>query len=95
MTDEVILRKPNFGNRDRLSFSRVNHESRGGTLIIFADPTWPKIETLVFSLSGLKKTKADEFQTFMKTHLGVEIRLVDQEDRLWQGVITEPQNPKS
>ncbi len=95
VTDEVIIRKPSFGNRDRLSFNRVNHQTRGGDLIIFSDPTWPEVEMLIVSFSGLKNEKADEIQQFMKDHLGLEIRLIDHEDRLWTGVISEVQNPKT
>ena len=40
--DIVVLRKPEFGNKDRLQFNRISRETRGGTLIVFADPMWPK-----------------------------------------------------
>jgi len=94
VTDEVIVRDPSFGNIDRLHFSRINHESRGGKLIIFADPIWPKTENQIFSFSGLKLAKVDEIQAFMLAHLGLEIRLIDFEDRLWIGIIKQVQDPK-
>ena len=44
-TFSVSLRAPNLGNKDRLSFNRVLRETRGGTLVVFADPIWPKVQT--------------------------------------------------
>lgn len=92
-TDELVLRAPNLGNIERLSFDRINRETRGGTLVIYADPIWPKIHTLVLSFSVLKSTEAQGLLTFMLAHLGQEIRLIDWENRAWKGVIINPQDP--
>jgi hypothetical protein len=93
VTDELLLRSPNLGDKDRLSFSRINRETRGGTLIVYADPVWPKVETLALSFSGLSDTEAQDLLTFMEAHLGEDIKLIDWEDRAWTGVISEPQDP--
>jgi hypothetical protein len=93
VTDSVTLRAPNLGNKDRLSFNRVVRETRGGTLIVFADPIWPKLETLVLSFSGLSSTQSQQLLAFLETHLGEEIGLLDWEGRCWQGVIMTPTNP--
>ena len=93
VTDSVTLRAPNLGNKDRLSFNRIVRETRGGTLIVFADPIWPKLETLVLSFSGLHNAQAQQLLTFLETHLGEEIGLLDWEGRCWQGVIMTPTNP--
>jgi hypothetical protein len=45
-TSEVVLRPPNLGNKDRISLQRINRVSRGGQLFIYADPIWPKVETM-------------------------------------------------
>lgn len=92
VTDSVSIRAPNLGNRDRLSFDRINRETRGGTLQVFADPQWPKIQTLVLSFSGLKRTEAHELLRFMNEHLGVMVGLVDWEQRYWEGVIVTTQD---
>ncbi len=92
VTDSVSVRAPNLGNRDRLSFDRINRETRGGTLQVFADPQWPKIQTLVLSFSGLKRTEAHELLRFMNEHLGVMVGLVDWEQRYWEGVIVTTQD---
>jgi len=93
ITDQLILRAPNLGNLDRLAMTRINRETRGGTLIIYADPSWPKVETLLLSFSGLSQQEGQSLLTFMETYLGQEIRLIDWEDRLWKGVIVNPSDP--
>jgi len=89
-TDTVELRAPNLDNRERLGFTRINRETRGGKLIVFADPTWPQVNTLVLSFSGLKKTEVDDLQDFLKNYLGKEVGLIDWEGRQWVGIITTP-----
>ena len=76
VTDSVTLRAPNLGNKDRLSFNRILRETRGGTLIVFADPIWPKIQTLVLTFSGLRSVQAQQLLAFLETHLGEEIGLL-------------------
>jgi hypothetical protein len=93
VTDSVTLRAPDFGNKDRLSFNRVLRETRGGTLVVYADPIWPKIQTLVVSFSGLSATEKDALLAFMDEHLGMEIGLLDWEHRYWKGVIVRPDDP--
>ncbi len=93
VTDSVALKTPNLGNKDRLAFNRVLRETRGGTLIVFADPIWPKVQTLVLSFSGLLRVEAYELQTFIDDHLGLEIGLIDWEHRFWRGVIVNPAEP--
>jgi hypothetical protein len=93
VTDSVSLKSPNLGNKDRLAFNRVIRETRGGTLVVFADPIWPKTETLVLSFSGLLRVEAQNLLTFIEDHLGQEVGLIDWEHRYWRGVITTPDEP--
>lgn len=89
-TDTVELRAPNLDNRERLAFTRINRETRGGRLIVFADPLWPQVNTLVLTFSGLAKAEIDALQAFLVAHLGEEVGLIDWEGRHWVGVITSP-----
>jgi hypothetical protein len=84
------LRNPELGNKDRLQFNRISRETRGGTLIVYADSIWPKIQVQVLTFTGLSKEQAAGLLTFMSVHLGREIGFVDWEHRLWRGVITNP-----
>ena len=93
VTDSVTLRAPNLGNKDRLSFNRILRETRGGTLIVYADPMWPKIQTLVLSFSGLRRSEARALLEFFDAYLGQEIGLMDWEQRYWKGVIVSPNDP--
>jgi hypothetical protein len=77
-------------NRDRNAYTRVNSETRGGELIVYSDPTWPKIRTLAVTVVGLTETQVNELQTFMNSTLGQEVGLTDWEGRLWKGYITNP-----
>ena len=62
-TVTVPLRSPEFGNKDRLQFNRISRESRGGTLVVFADPMWPKVETQVLTFIGLSFTQSQVLLT--------------------------------
>jgi len=93
VTDSVSLKAPNLGNKDRLAFNRVLQETRGGTLIVFADPIWPKIQTLVLTFSGLYRVEAHNLLAFIEDYLGKEIGLIDWEHRYWKGIITTPDEP--
>jgi hypothetical protein len=92
-TESIILRSPEFSNRDRLQMNRISRETRGGTLIVFADAIWPKIQTLALTFSGLTRTQAQEYLLFVKEHLGLEVGFVDWEGFYWKGVIMNPSEP--
>jgi len=89
-TSEVIIRAPELDNRDRNAYSRVNRETRGGYLTVFADPNWPRVRTLAVTIVGLTEAQIDELQTFLQDTVGQMIGLTDWEGRLWQGFITNP-----
>ena len=92
-TEFLTLRSPEFGNRDRLQFNRISRETRGGTLIVYADPMWPKIETMALTFSSLSSEQAQDYLDFVCDHLGLEVGFVDWEGFYWKGVILNPQEP--
>lgn len=89
----IEVRAPRMGDRDRILNNRVQRESRGGTLQVFADPTWPKVQTLVLSFTGLTETIAEQLQSFFLSTLGLTVGLRDWEGRVWHGVIVNPDEP--
>lgn len=91
--EEVILRKPELDNRDRNAYTRINQETRGGKLVVYADPDWPKVRTLAVTVVGLTEAQVDDLQDFMQTTVGEEIGITDWEGRLWKGFITNPNEP--
>jgi hypothetical protein len=92
-TSKVTMRKPELDNRDRNAYTRVNHETRGGKLIVYSDPDWPHIRTLAVTIVGLTESKVDELQSFMQDTIGQIIGLTDWEGRLWKGYIKNPNEP--
>jgi hypothetical protein len=92
-TNSLTLRTPNFGDRDRNHYARINRESRGGSLTIFRDPNWPTQRVLVMDFSGVKDTEIVGILTFLETTLGKKVGFRDWEGRLWYGIITNPESP--
>lgn len=89
-TSTLVLRNPEFSDRDVLNFNRINRKTRGGTLVVFADPNWPKTQTLSVQVDNLSHTQRDDLVTFLATSLGKEIGLLDWEGRQWRGLIVTP-----
>ena len=89
----VNIRPPGFGNRDRNAYTRINRETRGGHLIVFADPTWVNKRSIHVTLTGLKRSDIDNIQNLFYTYLGKLIGLTDWEGNEWEGVITDPDQP--
>ena len=88
--DTLDLRAPVFGNRERLEPTRIQRETQGGTLSVFADPIWPKVHSLEMQFTALKTAQARGLLNFVERHLGEEIGIYDYEGRIWRGVITNP-----
>lgn len=93
VSSSVSTRAPNFNNRDQLAFNRVNRETMGGTLIIFADPGWPKVQTLLLQFSSLKRSQMQALRTFIRTYIGQYVGLLDWDGRYWTGIISNPNEP--
>ena len=89
-TNTVTLRGPDLGNKDRLEFQRIKRETRGGTLIVWADPMWPKNERLVLSFSGLTEVEGQALLDFIYLTLGKEVGLIDWEGNWWRVVTMTP-----
>lgn len=86
----LTLPNPSFGDKDRLNFNRINRETRGGTLVIYSDPKWPKTQTLAIQVDNLNPNQAEDMISFLRTSLGQEIGLLDWENRQWRGIVTTP-----
>ncbi len=89
-TTTLVLRNPELNNAERLQFARINRTTRGGDLKIFSDPTWPKQETLKVQIEALTTAQKDSLVSFFEDNIGLEIGLLDDENRQWKGIITQP-----
>lgn len=92
-TTSFTLRTPNFGDRDRNQYNRINRETRGGTLQVFRDPKWPKQRTLMMDFTGVKDEEVDGILEFLEATLGVKVGFRDWEGRVWTGIIMTPDAP--
>lgn len=84
------LRNPNFDNIEQFEFRRINRRTKGGTLDLYRDETWPKVERLIMSFSRLSDTQRVSLFTFLQKSIGQEIGLLDFESRQWKGFILTP-----
>lgn len=90
---QLIFRAPELDNRDRNAYTRISQETRGGSLIVYADPIWPSIRSMVVTITGLLKSEVDAYQEFIYATIGQQIEICDWEGRLWAGVIINPDEP--
>lgn len=92
-TDTLTLRNPRFGNRDRVQTNRITRETRGGTLIVFADAMWPKVQTQIYQFEALSWEQANGLFTFLDGHLGQEIGVLDHHGRYYRGIVVTAEDP--
>jgi hypothetical protein len=90
---QLTIRAPEFGNRDQNAYTRVSRETRGGEIVVYADPDWPDLRTLACTVTGLESAEAEAYLDFLYATLGKTIELCDWEGRLWTGVMTNPEEP--
>lgn len=86
----IVLKNPEQDDRRRTSFERVLRETRGGNLVVYRDPSWPTIQTLLFTIVGLKAETFTSLQSFLTNTLGQQIVLTDWLGDRWLGVVTRP-----
>ncbi len=86
----LVLRNPDFGNKDSVESRRINRKTRGGDLIVMRDPIWPTTEILDMTFSYLKEKQVNAIVEFLKMSLGQQIGLTDYEGRTWTGIIISP-----
>jgi hypothetical protein len=81
---------PEFNNQEKYNTRRVNRKSRGGTLDIFRDPSWPSVRNFDFSFEWLTDDQRYAMLDFLDRSLGEEIGMLDFESRQWRGIILTP-----
>jgi hypothetical protein len=83
---------PQFGNKDELKFTRIQRNTRGGNLIIYQDPIWPKEEIFTLTWKWLTEAQREALFIFVTKTLGYNVTLIDHEGRSWVGVILTPES---
>ncbi len=92
-TTTLTIRRPEFGDQDRLEFSRIKQETRGGTLYVYADTLWPRTQHMLLSFTGLSEVESQAILTLIEAALGCQVGLRDWEGREWCGVLLDTDNP--
>jgi hypothetical protein len=72
---------------ETLTVNRVNRDSRGGSLLVFADRIWPKSRRFEFSVPNLKVDQVTALEAFLATSLGKPVDLTDWHGRAFTGII--------
>lgn len=85
------FRNPELGNTDSLSFQRVTNKTRGGDLIVFRDPDWPKTEVLGLKFIFPEEVDYRRMMNVIRSTVGRMIYYTDHENRQWYGVIQNPE----
>jgi hypothetical protein len=91
----VPLRNPNFDNVTQLEFRRINRRTKGGSLDLYRDETWPKVTRLIYTFTWLSELQKNQLLAFLNSSLGAEIGILDFESRQWRGVILTPSSAVS
>ena len=86
----VELRNPNFDNVEQFEFRRINRRTRGGTLDLYRDESWPKVKRLIMAFTWLSVEQRQQLFNFLQRSLGTEIGLLDFESRQWRGLLLTP-----
>ena len=92
-THILTLRGPELGNLDQQHYTRIQRETRGGTLVVFSATDWPEREQLNLQFLGLTEAESQEVLTFLSVSLGKQIRLRDWEGRVWTVITLSPGSP--
>lgn len=90
-TFTLLLPTPEFNNVERLGRTRIQTETRGGDLLLYSDPVWPKDDELAYTITNLPHAKRLLLEAFIQESLGKFIRLRDYEDLVWKAIITTPE----
>ncbi len=91
-TKTMTLRPPILGDMNSLEHAKINRRTRGGELIVFRDPSWPRTEKLHYRFENVSEKSAKDFLEFVDASLGQDITLTDYEGFNWTGIIVNPES---
>lgn len=89
--NSVSFRNPELGNVDVINTRVVNHRTRGNKLVQYRSCQWPVDQIVRMTFRNISGAKKQEIETFLRDTIGKLIQFVDNDNRTWHGVITNPQ----
>lgn len=84
------FRNPRFGNIETIEIFRALNISRSRKRAIFRDNDWPKNRVLTINSDENTLAESITLLAFLSNTLGKIIKLTDWEDRVWVGIILNP-----
>jgi hypothetical protein len=87
--DHVFV-NPEFGNQDQLTFQRVTNKTRGGDIIVYRNAEWPTTEVLSLKFNFCSEVDYRRMLNMLRASIGLFINYRDHENKLWLGVIQNP-----
>lgn len=88
--NELVLRCPELGDTEQIVKNRLLENARGLRLRDYRRSIWPAYRQLKYEFLGLKEEDQANILGFVKDTQGLEINLLDYNDRIWTGVISNP-----
>jgi hypothetical protein len=89
-TITLTLPAPDFGDVEKLAYTKINRKTRGGDLIIYRDPIWPKSDIFSLRWSNLNPQQFDAAIRFTNAIAGQELTYFDYLGRSFLGIIITP-----
>lgn len=89
-TKTITLRDPDFGNGEKLDFTKITRRTANGDLVVYRDSAWPSSDILNLTFSYLSQKQVQDLLSFIDVSLGQNVTYVDNEARSWIGIITTP-----
>jgi hypothetical protein len=87
---ELILKNPQYGDTELIVKKRQTINTRGLRLRTYRRTIWPAYRQLSYEFVGLCESDKTKILGFIKDTQGLEINLLDYNDRVWTGVISNP-----
>jgi len=89
VTNSVALPNPEIGDGRSLDTSLVVKRARGGEVKAVKDSDWQDIETNTYTFGLLTEDEKNALISFVTTHAGLEIHIIDHHSTEWVGVILD------
>ena len=87
----LLLPSPDFNNDQKIEITRIHAKTRGGDIITYKDPDWPKTETRSMKFSFCSQDQVDQWKIFATESLGQDVTMIDFEGQTVIGLILNPE----
>jgi len=91
LDDNILtLKNPEYGDTEQVVKKKIVNDTRGLVAKVYRRDIWPAYRRLVYEFQGLCEDKVQPILDFVRQTQGLEIELLDYNDRIWTGVISNP-----